>query len=374
MGRVAIRFGLCGSCCRSAGRSSVALIPSLRGCFGSVRPLRCRCGGVNRARFVRRTPPRCARSSFQRLVLPLQPTNRREAAPRYADLAIDRNQAPSAGAQLGTVRVGDAKKLSTRNLIGAASGIPGEATIRVRKVFMGLSSESDISRLLTGKVPKDDPELGAVAGFLTQFRESNPPAAVDALQQQHLDLIVREARVVAATNLGSRPARLGARRRLAVWVVSTVTALSAAAGIATALGVEPIRTITLRLSPFSPTVAAEPTSEPPGQPSSISPSGTQNTSPRGTSGESSFSPAAVGPSSGVPTRTALPTPTAVPSPTVTPSMKPDSRGTNGSAEPRPTESKTKEKKDKAKDKKDKSEDKEDDGSGKSKDDKVKGKG
>jgi len=238
---------------------------------------------------------------------------------------------------------------------------------------MGSSSESDISRLLTGKVPNDDPELGTVAAFLTEFRQSNPPAVVDALEQQHLALIVREARAAASSISPSSPARPRARRRIAVWVVSSVTALSAAAGIATALGIEPIRTITVRLNPFSPTVAAEPSSAPPGQPSMIVPSGTQNTAPGGTSSEPSFSPAAVGPSSGVPTRTGLPTPTGVPNPpTATPSITPDSRETNGSAKPRPTESKTKEKKDKDEEKKDK--DEEDDGSGKSKDDKVKGNG
>ncbi|MEN0072445.1 MAG: hypothetical protein AAGC63_15815, partial [Propionicimonas sp.] len=103
---------------------------------------------------------------------------------------------------------------------------------------MGLS-DSEVSRLLAGEVPTDDPGVPEVAAFLSDLRASCPPAPVDdAVRRAHLAAILQEAGRVAAERSSRR--RRGAPRAVLVVVAAAVSLLTAGVGVATALGGNPL--------------------------------------------------------------------------------------------------------------------------------------
>lgn len=113
---------------------------------------------------------------------------------------------------------------------------------------MGIS-DSDISRLLAGEIPADDPELGEVSTLLARMQTALPPVSPAACADRHLAVVTREARLVAAAREQDRRntvpdrVRIRLRRALAAAGASLLVALTAGVGVATAMGVNPLQLV-----------------------------------------------------------------------------------------------------------------------------------
>ncbi|MFZ0529570.1 MAG: hypothetical protein WAL91_03410, partial [Propionicimonas sp.] len=91
------------------------------------------------------------------------------------------------------------------------------------------ANDAELSRLLAGDVPIDDPELGPVSAFLGDLRTACPPVPVTSVEAHHLAAIAREARVVSAARQARptpRRVRLRTRRLLATALTATVGVLA----------------------------------------------------------------------------------------------------------------------------------------------------
>ena len=172
---------------------------------------------------------------------------------------------------------------------------------------MGID-ESEVSRLLRGDVPKNDPVWGEVSGFLDDLGSVYPTVPTTALEDRHLAAIAHETRLVHSQ---PRRPRQGAVRRLftgphrvlAGSVGSLVIALTAGVGVSSALGMNPLGQL------FAPQPIA----------SSLAP---QTTSPNIASSDGT------NPTIGGESRTAFPR--AVPTPTALPTPAPAATKTPGS--------------------------------------------
>lgn len=134
-------------------------------------------------------------------------------------------------------------------------------------------SDSDVSRLLAGEPPVDDPGLSEVGGFLTDLREAFPPPSVDGVRESHVAAMAQEARRQAELTPPRR--RRMARQTAAVVSVAALSVFGAGVGVAAAMGADPLGLLPgLRLgppeAPRSATPAPRP-SDPVPAPSSISP-------------------------------------------------------------------------------------------------------
>jgi len=100
-------------------------------------------------------------------------------------------------------------------------------------------------RLAAGGEPVDDAAWSGVAAFLDELRSAYPPGPTAEFEADHLAIIAREARLVAAERHTPvvRPSDRR-RTRLRGVLVSSVTGvavlLSAGVGVAAAMGIDPI--------------------------------------------------------------------------------------------------------------------------------------
>jgi outer membrane biosynthesis protein TonB len=109
---------------------------------------------------------------------------------------------------------------------------------------MGLD-ESEVSRLLRGDVPNDDPVWGEVSSFLDTVGTAYPAVPTTAFESRHLAAVARESRL-AHSEL--QPLRQGAVKRLfqgshrvlAGSVGAFLIVLTAGVGVASALGINPL--------------------------------------------------------------------------------------------------------------------------------------
>lgn len=202
---------------------------------------------------------------------------------------------------------------------------------------MGLD-ESEVSRLLRGDVPNDDPVWGEVSGFLDTVGTAYPAVPTTAFEGRHLAAIAHETRLVQSELRHPRQGAVkrlftGSHRVLAGSVGSSPIALTAGVGVASALGINPLGQL-LAPPPVASSVVPQATSPE-----------ADTSSAAGNNGDESgtVSPEAV-PGS-VPTPTTLPTPH--PTATKTPGSVGDehknSRATekaNNAATPTPHNTKT----------------------------------
>ncbi len=171
---------------------------------------------------------------------------------------------------------------------------------------MGLD-ESEVSRLLRGDVPSDDPVWGEVSSFLDNVGTAYPAVPTTAFEGRHLAAVARESRLVQSELRHPRQGAVkrlfqGSHRVLAGSVGAFLIALTAGVGVASALGINPLEQL------FTPRPAASPV-----VPQATSPETTGTDAADGTKdGEPGTASPETVPGS-VPTPTALPTP----SPTAT---------------------------------------------------------
>ncbi len=188
---------------------------------------------------------------------------------------------------------------------------------------MGLD-ESEVSRLLRGDVPNDDPVWGEVSSFLDDVGTAYSAVPTTAIEGRHLAAVARESRLVQAE---LRHPRQGAVKRLhqkshralVGSIGAFLIALTAGVGVASALGINPLEQL------FNPTPATSPVV------------------PQATSPEASSSDPADDNKDGelgtVPPETvpgSVPTPTALPTPSPTATKTPGSVG-DENKNPRATE-------------------------------------
>jgi len=167
---------------------------------------------------------------------------------------------------------------------------------------MGLD-ESEVSRLLRGDVPSDDPVWGEVSSFLDDVGTAYPAVPTTAFEGRHLAAVARESRLVQSELRHPRQGAVkrlfqGSHRVLAGSVGAFLIALTAGVGVASALGINPLEQL------FTPRPAASPV-----VPQATSPKTTGTDPADGTKdGEPGTASPETVPGS-VPTPTALPTPT-----------------------------------------------------------------
>lgn len=167
---------------------------------------------------------------------------------------------------------------------------------------MGLD-ESEVSRLLRGDVPNDDPVWGEVSSFLDNVGTAYPVVPTTAFEGRHLAAVARESRLVQSELRHPRQGAVkrlfqGSHRVLAGSVGAFLIALTAGVGVASALGINPLEQL------FAPRPAASPV-----VPQATSPKTTGTDAADGTKdGEPGTASPETVPGS-VPTPTALPTPT-----------------------------------------------------------------
>jgi hypothetical protein len=166
---------------------------------------------------------------------------------------------------------------------------------------MGLD-ESEVSRLLRGDVPNDDPVWGEVSSFLDTVGTAYPAVPTSAFEGRHLAAIAHETRLVHSELRRPRQGAVkrlfgGSRRVLAGSVGAFLIALTAGVGVASALGINPLGQL------FTPPPVASSV-----VPQATSPKADSSSAANGDNGDESgtASPEAV-PGS-VPTPTTLPTP------------------------------------------------------------------
>ena len=178
---------------------------------------------------------------------------------------------------------------------------------------MGID-ESEVSRLLRGDVPNDDPVWGEVSTFLDTVGTAYPAVPTTAIEDRHLAAIAHETRLVQSELRRPRQGAVkrlfhGSHRVLAGSVGAFLIALTAGIGVASALGMNPLGQL------FAP------------QPNASS------VVPQATSPEISRSGPAVGNSGNEPGTVppqvvpgSVPTPTALPTPSPTATRTPGSVG------------------------------------------------
>lgn len=111
---------------------------------------------------------------------------------------------------------------------------------------MGID-EKDFDRLVAGAVPTDDPQWGKVSAFLGDLEANCPPSSVSAVEEDHLSVVAREVRLVGTSRLRDHRqtvpsgVRTRFRRALAATGAAALFALTAGAGVAAALGVNPLQ-------------------------------------------------------------------------------------------------------------------------------------
>jgi len=176
---------------------------------------------------------------------------------------------------------------------------------------MGLD-ESEVSRLLRGDVPNDDPVWGEVSSFLNDVGTAYPAVPTSAFEGRHLAAIAHETRLVHSELRRPRQGAVkrlfsGSHRVLAGSVGAFLIALTAGVGVASALGINPLGQL------FTPPPAA----------SSVVP---QATSPKA----ESSSAASVDISDGPGTSSPEAVPGSVPTPTTLPTLGPTATKTPGS--------------------------------------------
>lgn len=109
---------------------------------------------------------------------------------------------------------------------------------------MGID-ESEVSRLLRGDVPNDDPVWGEVSSFLDNVGTVYPAVPTTALEGRHLAAVARESRLVHTELQHHRQGAVkrlfhGTHRVLAGSVGAFLIALTAGVGVASALGINPL--------------------------------------------------------------------------------------------------------------------------------------
>jgi cytoskeletal protein RodZ len=109
---------------------------------------------------------------------------------------------------------------------------------------MGLD-ESEVSRLLRGDVPNDDPVWGEVSSFLDDVGTAYPAVPTSAFEGRHLAAIAHETRLVHSELRRPRQGAVkrlfsGSHRVLAGSVGAFLIALTAGVGVASALGINPL--------------------------------------------------------------------------------------------------------------------------------------
>ena len=109
---------------------------------------------------------------------------------------------------------------------------------------MGLE-ESEVSRLLRGDVPSDDPVWGEVSSFLDDVGTVYPTVATIAFEGHHLAAVARESRLVHSELQHHRHGAVkrlfhGKHRVFAGSVMAFLIALTAGVGVASALGINPL--------------------------------------------------------------------------------------------------------------------------------------
>jgi cytoskeletal protein RodZ len=169
---------------------------------------------------------------------------------------------------------------------------------------MGLD-ESEVSRLLCGDVPNDDPVWGEVSSFLDDVGTAYPAVPTSAFEGRHLAAIAHETRLVHSELLRPRQGAVkrlfsGSHRVLAGSVGAFLIALTAGVGVASALGINPLGQL------FTPPPAA----------SSVVP---QATSPKPDSSKAASVDNSDGPGTSSPEAVpgSVPTPTGQPTPSPT---------------------------------------------------------
>jgi len=178
---------------------------------------------------------------------------------------------------------------------------------------MGLD-ESEVSRLLRGDVPNDDPVWGEVSSFLNDVGTAYPAVPTSAFEGRHLAAIAHETRLVHSELRRPRQGAVkrlfsGSHRVLAGSVGAFLIALTAGVGVASALGINPLGQL------FTPPPAA----------SSVVP---QATSPKAESSRAASVDNSDGPGTSSPEAVpgSVPTPTSLPTPDPTATKTPGSVG------------------------------------------------
>ena len=178
---------------------------------------------------------------------------------------------------------------------------------------MGLD-ESEVSRLLRGDVPNDDPVWGEVSSFLNDVGTAYPAVPTSAFEGRHLAAIAHETRLVHSELRRPRQGAVkrlfsGSHRVLAGSVGAFLIALTAGVGVASALGINPLGQL------FTPPPAA----------SSVVP---QATSPKAESSSAASVDISDGPGTSSPEAVpgSVPTPTTLPTPDPTATKTPGSVG------------------------------------------------
>lgn len=166
---------------------------------------------------------------------------------------------------------------------------------------MGID-ESEVSRLLRGDVPSDDPVLGEVATFLDTVGTVYPAAPTTAFEGRHLAAVARESRLVHA-ELGhprrSAVKRMfqGTHRILAGSVGALLVVVTASVGVASALGVNPLDQLMSRIPGLASVAPAATTPSPGG---TGDPAGGNKTGEPGTAAPPAVPGSAPGPLPSVP--------------------------------------------------------------------------
>jgi hypothetical protein len=168
---------------------------------------------------------------------------------------------------------------------------------------MGID-ESEVSRLLRGDVPNDDPEWGEVSTFLDSVETAYPTVPTTAVEDRHLAAIAHETRLVHSELRRPRQSAVkrlfhGSHRVLAGSIGAFLIALTAGIGVASALGINPLGQL------FAPHPAASsvgPQAPSPKVSSAVSADSNNGTGPGTTSPR--FVPGSV-PATGLPTPTGL---------------------------------------------------------------------
>jgi hypothetical protein len=133
-------------------------------------------------------------------------------------------------------------------------------------VVMGID-ESEVSRLLRGDVPSDDPVWGDVSTFLNDVGTAYPTVPTTAVEVRHLEAVARESRLVGTELRHPRQGAVkrifrGPHRILVSSVAAFLIALTAGVGVASALGVNPLEQLMSHLpvsSPVAPVATASTT-------------------------------------------------------------------------------------------------------------------
>jgi hypothetical protein len=203
---------------------------------------------------------------------------------------------------------------------------------------MGID-ESEVSRLLRGDVPNDDPAWGEVSSFLDDVGTAYPAVPTSAFEGRHLAAIAHETRLVHAELRRPRQGAVkrlfqGSHRVLAGSVGAFLIALTAGVGVASALGINPLGQL-LAPHPVASSVV----------PQATSPKADSSSAADGNNGDESGTVSTEAVPGSVPTPTGLPT--SSPTATKTPGSVGDEHKnpratdkTNNAATPTPHNTKT----------------------------------